>query len=58
MDQLAQELAPRGRAAVPDRRVRPELRRLNRLLANLCFLRRCDSVKSELLKGIKEALQK
>jgi hypothetical protein len=58
VDQLASELMPRGRAAVPDRRA----------LVFLCASRsaaahgahaRCArrSVKAELLKSIKQALQ-
>lgn len=52
VDQLAKELLPSGRAAVPDRRA-----------ARACASVRClshttvRSVKAELLKRIKEALQ-
>ena len=54
VDQLAQELTPRGRVAVPDRRDACAQRAV--ALSPDASRSRC-SVKAELLKSIKEALQ-
>ena len=52
VDQLAKELLPSGRAAVPDRRVSHCCH-----LAHVATHTAPRSVKAELLKSIKEALQ-